>query len=220
MALFVIQHVLIDNYPGAGSCKAGMAVMLTTSGGVETVTAADRGTATNRFFGVLGDDTTTSGNTQFVIDPVSPGNYSHDTTAGDDPADYEGPDAVAKPARRLGDYMDERITNTNNWTDYPSDPKRGVTVYRHGGRFRTDQYETANTANGGGATATANVAGVPVYTVGTMLTFSSTASSLGTAGLWVAGDATTCGNTGVVARVVKPAAVGGAIEIAIATPLG
>ncbi len=210
MALFVIQHVLVDNIPGSAGLLAGMAVHLTTASGVETVVAANRATTTHRFYGILGDDTTNTGNTMSVIDPVSPNNYSHDTTTGLSPGDYEGADAVARPARRLGDLLDERITNTKNWTDTGGTASRPVTVYRTGGRFRTDQYATVITT-----AATTDAGAAATLGVGSKLTFGAGAN----AGLWIEIDPTAVGiddiNTGVIAIVTKPAAIGGMIEIAL-----
>ena len=209
MALFVMQHVLADSYPGGASLLAGMAVHLDSTG---TVVAANRSTAAHRCFGIVGDDTTNSGNTQFVVDPVNYNNYSHDTTTGDDPDDYTGPEAVARPTRRLADYLDERITNTVNWTDSPASAKRNVTVYHVGGRFRTDQYETAYIPS----SATADTAGTPSYTPGETLVFSAT-----TAGKWIPTTSVAAAddNCGLCARVTK-GATGGAIELVLLQTAG
>lgn len=211
MALFPIQHVLIDNFPCAANMLAGSALHLATAGGAESVVAANRATTTHRFFGILGDDTTNTGNTSPIIDPVAPGNYSHDSSAGADTSGYVGPDAVARPARRIGDYLDEQITNVNNWTDTGATPKRGVTVYRVGGRFRTDRYSAFLTS----AVGTDSTTAAATLAVGAPMTFGAGATNLGS---WVevrsANISTDTANSGVVARITK-AVTGGMIELAL-----
>ncbi len=176
MAIHVKQHVLFDNFDADNSILAGMAVALIQTSGKAQAVAADRSDSSHEFWGMAGDDTSTSGNTMAIIDPVSPGNYSHSSGDGDDPTLYTGPTPEARPARRLNDYIDERITNTTNWTDVDSNnrstARRGIAVYRHGGRFLTDQYVSdasvdAATTDGGAA---------PTFAVNDSLAFGITAN--------------------------------------------
>jgi len=211
MAFVSIQHVLIDNAEGVSGMLAGMAVHLDSVNGVPTVKAADRSDTTHRFYGVLADDTTNTGNTSAIVDPVSPGNYSHDlsdgyTVTGMTPY---GPEFVAHPARVLGDYKDTRITNTTDWDTPPGTYKRGVTVYRVGGRFLTDQFvSTASTSS-----ATADAGAAPTFVVGSPLTFGAGVN----AGKWilVSAPGTHDANTGTIARVTNPSTANGLLEIAL-----
>lgn len=210
MAFVSIQHVLIDNANGSAGLLAGMAVHLASVSGLPTVIAADRSDATHRFYGVVADDTTTTGNTSAIIDPVSPGNYSHDEVDGisvDGLYPY-GPDFVARPARRLGSYLNETAPNATNWTTPPGTSQRGVTVYRVGGRFLTDQFVSDQVTS----TATTDQASVPTFAVGDALTFGAGAN----AGLFIkVDDSADVANTGVIARVTNASTANGLLEIAL-----
>lgn len=159
MALRVKNHVFFNTgYTAASSSGilAGMVVALTsnaTTGEVE-ITKAIRGTHGYEVIaGLAGDDATNSGNTIAIVDPVSQ-------------------EFMSKPARRLGDYLDETITNRTNWTDAGT-AKRGVTVYSIGGEFATDQY--VSTASASGAAADAGAA--PTYAVGNVWLYGVTANA-------------------------------------------
>lgn len=131
---------------------AGMVVAIETnsSTGEVQLARADRNTHTiDAIAGLAGDDATNSGNTMVVVDPV-----------------YQT--VMAKPARRLADYLDETITGVTNWTDSGT-AKRGVTVFSVGGEFASDQYIiTASASNA--TNADAGAAHTPAindgYTVG------------------------------------------------------
>ncbi len=102
---------------------AGMVVAIeaNSSTGEVSLVRADRNTHTiDAIAGLAGDDASSTSNTQITVDPV-----------------YQV--VMSKPARRLGDYLDETITNTTNWTDSDT-AKRGVTVFSVGGEFASDQY--------------------------------------------------------------------------------
>ena len=219
MAIHVMQHVLFDNFEADNSILAGMAVALIQTSGKAQAVAANRSTSSHEFWGMAGDDTATSGNTMAIIDPVSPGNYSHSSGDGDDPTLYTGPSPESHPARRLADYMDERGTNVRNWNDVDSNsratPMRGIAVYRHGGRFKTDQYISdaavdAAATDGGAA---------PTFAVNDSLTYGITAN----AGQFIkiakantvqyAGGAAGYGYE--VARIVQPGVTSGLLEITL-----
>lgn len=207
MALVSIQHVLVDNYAGADGMLAGAAVALSDLNGVPTVVPGVRtsGAPTGEFFGILGDDTTNQGNTQAIVDPVALGNYSHSDSDGINMPDYYGPEFVSRPARRLGDYLDERITNINNWTDAPAHPKRGVTVYRGSGRFKTDQFvPDAETS-----AAAADAGGVPTWEIGDSVTVGAD----GNDGLFI--KLADAAHGTAVATVVSTPAETGLLEIAL-----
>ena len=213
MALAVIQDVLFDNYPATTGILQGMALAVRSVSGKATVYPANRvATLTDTFLGIAGDDSAITGNTQAIVDPVNPGNYSHTTTnAGDDPYDFSGPDYEARPARRLGDYLSEIIDNVTNWTDVDangrSTPKRGMTVYMHGGRFRTDQYVDDATTSGAGADAGA----APTWAVDDILSFGVTDATYSNAGQFIKLANTGHGTTN--ARVVNSDELGDLLEI-------
>jgi hypothetical protein len=215
MALAVIQHVLFDNYPATAGILQGMALAVRNVGGKATVYPANRvATLTDVFLGIAGDDSTNSGNTQAIVDPVNPGNYSHVTTnAGDDPYDFSGPDFVARPARRLGDYLNETIANVTNWTDVDSSgnatPKRGMTVYMVGGRFRTDQYVDTMTTSAAGVDAGA----APSWAPDDILTFGVTDATYSNAGLFI--ELANTGHGTTVARVLDADEAGDLLDIRI-----
>lgn len=211
MAFVSIQHVLIDNANGSAGLLAGMAVHLASVSGVPAVIAADRSNATHRFYGVVADDTATTGNTSAIVDPVSPGNYSHDDADGTTLTGLYpyGPDFVAHPARRIGDYRNETAPNDTNWTTPAGTAQRGVTVYRVGGRFLTDQFVSDQITS----TAIADQAVVPTFAIGDPLTFGAGTN----AGLFIKADdvATDTANTGVIARVTNASTANGLLEIAL-----
>jgi len=216
MALAVIQHVLFDNYPAATGILQGMALAVRSVNGKATVYPANRvSTLSDVFIGIAGDDSTNSGNTQAIVDPVNPGNYSHDTSnAGDDPYDFSGPDFQARPARRLGDYLIETIANVTNWTDVDSNgqstPKRGMTVWMVGGRYRTDQY--VDTMSTSGAAADAGAA--PTWAPDDQLTFGVTDATYSNAGLFI--KVTTPTTDGVtIARVLDSDEAGDLLDIRV-----
>jgi hypothetical protein len=209
MAFASLQHVLIDNANGTAGLLAGMAVHLTSVSGAPAVVAADRSDVTHRFYGVVADDTTTTGNTSAIVDPV--GNYSHDGSDGYsmDGLYPHGPDFVTRPARRLGDYRNEAAPNDKNWTTPPGTMQRGVTVYRVGGRFLTDQFVGDQVTR----TATTDQAVTPTFAVGDALTFGAGDN----AGLFIKVNdvATDTANTGVIARVSNASTAKGLLEIAL-----
>ncbi len=210
MAFVSIQHVLIDNANGSANLLAGMAVHLASVSGLPTVIAADRSDTTHRFYGVVADDTATTGNTSAIVDPVSPGNYSHDDADGISVNGLYpfGPDFVTHPARRLGSYLNETAPNATNWTTPAGTAQRGVTVYRVGGRFLTDQFVSDQVTS----TATADQAVVPTFAIGDALTFGAGAN----AGLFIkVDDVADAANTGVVARVTNASTANGLLEIAL-----
>ena len=212
MALAVIQHVLFDNYPATAGILQGMALAVRNVSGKATVYPANRAAAySDTFLGIAGDDSTNSGNTQAIVDPVSPGNYSHVTTnAGDNPYDFSGPDFVARPARKLGDYLNETIANVTNWTDVDSNglatPKRGMTVYMVGGHFRTDQY--VDTMSTSGANADAGAA--PTWAPESALTWGVGDVTYSNAGKFILANHGT-----TVARVVNSDEAGDLLDIRI-----
>lgn len=191
MGLRVINHQMIDNgrKPAASSgIHAGQIVALQANGttGVAELVKADRAnstaTLTGSIVGIAGDDATTTGNTQIIVNPVSLVFESH----------Y---------ARRLGDFQDEVVEGVTNWTDTGT-PKRGVTVYSVGGEFATDMYETAFVP----ASATTDTAGAPGFVVNEALTVgSATTNSLAGQFVSLNSVATNTYSVLVVARVTDGA---------------
>ena len=162
MALFVKNAVFFNSgYLASASSGilAGMVVALqtnSTTGEPELIKASRTvsGTEFGAFVaGIAGDDATNSGNTIAPIDPV-----------------YQIP--YMRPARRLGDYLDETITNRTNWTDSGTS-KRGVTVFSVGGEFMTDQYVTTTSASG----ANADAGAAPAYAINDGWTFAVVANA-------------------------------------------
>jgi hypothetical protein len=162
MALFVKNAVFFNSgYLASASSGilAGMVVALQTNSttGEPELIKASRTTAGTEFgafiAGIAGDDATNSGNTIAPIDPV-----------------YQIP--YMRPARRLGDYLDETITNRTNWTDSGTS-KRGVTVFSVGGEFMTDQYVTTTSASG----ANADAGAAPAYAINDGWTFAVVANA-------------------------------------------
>jgi hypothetical protein len=162
MALFVKNAVFFNSgYLASASSGilAGMVVALQTNpttGEPELIKASRTvsGTEFGAFVaGIAGDDATNSGNTIAPIDPV-----------------YQIP--YMRPARRLGDYLDETITNRTNWTDSGTS-KRGVTVFSVGGEFMTDQYVTTTSASG----ANADAGAAPAYAINDGWTFAVVANA-------------------------------------------
>lgn len=156
MGLRVINHVMIDQgrKPAASSAiHAGQVVALQangTTGDAELARANRDGTHTiAHVAGIAGDDATTTGNTQIIVNPVSLEFESH----------Y---------ARRLGDFQTEVVDNVTNWSDTGT-PRRGITVYSIGGEFATDKYETLFAASG----ANTDAAAVPTFSVGDGMTYGS-----------------------------------------------
>lgn len=155
MGLFVKHAVQFNSgwlAETSSGILAGMVVAIETnaSTGEIELSRADRNTHTiDAIAGIAGDDASSTSNTQIVVDPV-----------------YQV--VMSKPARRLGDYMDETITNTTNWTDSGTS-KRGITVFSVGGEFATDQYNIALSASHA-TNADAGAAHTPAindgYTVG------------------------------------------------------
>ncbi len=133
MALRVKHHVMMNEGTTAAASSGilqGMIVALRangTTGNVELSRARRDTDGIGDVAGIAGDDATNSGNTIAIVDPVDQLWYM-------------------RPARRLGDYLDELITNRTNWTDSGT-AKRGITVYSVGGEFATDQYTTAASAD-------------------------------------------------------------------------
>ena len=158
MALRVKNHVFFNSgYTAAASSGilAGMVVALAANAttGDPEVTPAIRGTHGYELIaGLAGDDATNSSNTIAIVDPV-------------------GQEFIAHPARRIGDYLDETITNRTNWTDSGT-AKRGVTVYSIGGEFATDQYVSTLSASG----ASTDAGAAPTYTVGNVWLYAVTAN--------------------------------------------
>lgn len=131
---------------------SGMVVAIETNGttGEIQLARADRNTHTiDAIAGLAGDDASSTSNTQILVDPV-----------------YQV--VMSKPARRLGDYLDETVSNRSNWTDSGT-AKRGVTVFSIGGEFASDQYIIAASASHA-TNADASAAHTPAindgYTVG------------------------------------------------------
>jgi hypothetical protein len=206
MAVAVLQHILIDNYEGASNIYAGMAVAVDESAGSTVVVPADRSDTTLRFLGVSYDDTATSGNTAAVVDPVNPGNYSHDSVTGLDPADYHGPEYKAVAKRSLRDLYDESLGSVvQNWTQGSTRAAKRPIAVVLGGRVKTDQYistemTTTSTADGGSA---------PTFAIESPLTFGAGSTNKGK---FVYVDAV--GTDGpVVARIVDPAVTTGLLHI-------
>ena len=156
MGLRVINHVLIDQgrKPTSSSgIHAGQVVALqanATTGDPELARANRDGTHTlAHVAGIAGDDATTTGNTQIIVNPVSLDFETHAT-------------------RRLGDFQDEVVEGVTNWTDTGT-PRRGITVYSGGGEFVTDMYEALFAADA----ATTDAAAAPTFAVGAGLTYGS-----------------------------------------------
>jgi hypothetical protein len=149
MGLFV-KHAV--HYNSGYMAKAssgileGMVVAIETNsstGEIQLAKADRNGVHTSAAIaGLAGDDAYNSGNTMVVVDPV-----------------YQV--VMAKPARRIGDYLDTTITNTTNWTDSGTS-KRGVTVFSVAGEFASDQY--VSTASASQAT-TADAGAAPAYAI-------------------------------------------------------
>lgn len=206
MAVAVLQHVLIDGYEGAANIYAGMAVAVDEANGAAVVVKADRSNTAYRFLGVANDDTATSGNTAAIVDPVNPGNYSHDSGAGTSPAFVGGPSYYAMAKRELRDYYDETqgsvIQNATQGSTRIA--RRPIGVITVGGRLKTDQYvatemTTTRTADGGAA---------PTFAIESPLTFGAGAN----AGKFIyMDDAGTDGP--VVARIVDPSVTSGLLHI-------
>jgi hypothetical protein len=205
MAIHVIQRVSIDNYDAASGILQGMVVGLQAdSNGRPQITAAYRA-ASHNALGFAADNSTATGVTMSVVDPVSPGNYVTDSGAGDDPFAYTGPAPVARPARKIHDYLNDTIANVFNWTDTGT-AKRGVGVYR-GGRFMTDQYisdasTSSSTADGGAA---------PTFAVDQALTFGG---PVGHAGQVIVRTTSTDGTE--VGRIINTSTGNGFLEIVAA----
>jgi len=162
MALFVKNAVFFNSgYLASASSGilAGMVVALqtnSTTGEPELIKASRTvsGTEFGAFVaGIAGDDATNSGNTIAPIDPV-----------------YQIP--YMRPARRLGDYLDETITNRTNWTDSGTS-KRGVTVFSVGGEFMSDQYVTTTSASA----ANTDAGAAPAYAINDGWTFAVVANA-------------------------------------------
>ena len=158
MGLRVINHQMIDNgrKPAASSgIHAGMVVALGANAttGVAELSKADRANSTatllGSIVGIAGDDATTTGNTQIIVNPVSLEFETH----------Y---------ARRIGDFQDEVVEGATNWTDTGT-PKRGVTVYSVGGEFATDMYAPLFVPSA----AVTDTAGTPGFVVNEALTVGS-----------------------------------------------
>ena len=213
MALALVQNVLFDNYPASTGILQGMALAIRSVSGKATVYPANRSSAhSDTFLGIAGDDSTNIGNTQAIVDPVNPGNYSDTTTNdGTNPYDFSGPDFVARPARRLGDYLNETINNITNWTDVDSSnhstPKRGMTVYMVGGHFRTDQYSDTMTTS----STTADAGSAPVWSPDDILTFGVGDNTYSNSGLFVKMASSSHGTT--IARVVDSDQAGSLLDI-------
>lgn len=158
MALRVKQHVLFNSgwtATASSGILAGMVVALRNSSGSAVLAAAVRGTdGYGDVVGLAGDDATNSGNTIAIVDPVDQAFYM-------------------RPARRLGDYLDETITNRTNWTDSGT-AKRGITVYSGpAGEFATDQYVTTLSASA----ASTDAGAAPSYAIGDGWTYAVTANA-------------------------------------------
>ncbi len=206
MAVFLLQHATIDNYEGDASIYAGMAVAVDDISGATAVTPADRSDSTHRFLGVAYDDTATTGNTMAVVDPVNPGNYSHDSTTGLDPNDFSGPDAYARPKRALADYRDESLGSVvQNWTEGSTRyARRPIAVIIGTPRMKTDQYVSDASTNA----ATTDAGAAPTFAIESPLTFGASANQ----GKFIV--CTTVGTDGpVVARIVDPAVTTGLLHI-------
>lgn len=206
MAVAVLQHVLIDNYEGADNIYAGMAVSVDESNGSTVVVSSNRSDNTLQFLGVAYDDTASTGNTMAVVDPVNPGNYSHDSSDGLDPADYSGAGYMAQAKRALADYRDETLGSiVQNWTQGSTRiAKRPIGVITVGGRLKTDQY--VSTASTSGAAADAGAA--PTFAINSPLTFACVANR----GKFI--FCTTVGTDGpVVARIVDPSVTSGLLHV-------
>lgn len=161
MGLFVKHAVQFNSgwYAETSSgILAGMVVAIEANGttGEIQLARADRsaaGHAAAAIAGLAGDDATSTGNTQVIVDPV-----------------YQT--VMSKPARRIGDYKDETITNTTNWTDTNS-AKRGVTVFSVGGEFASDQFSATTVANG----ANTDAAGTPAFAINDGWSYAVTANA-------------------------------------------
>lgn len=204
MAVAVLQHVLIDNYDGADGIYAGMAVSIDESNGSTVVVSSNRSDSTLRFLGVAYDDTANTGNTIASVDPVSPGNYSHDSDTGLDPATVTGPAHLATAKRAL--IYDETLGSVvQNWTQGSTRiAKRPIGVITVAGRLRTDQYvSTASTS-----AAQADAGAAPTFAVESPLTFACVANR----GKFI--FCTTVGTDGpVVARIVDPSVTSGLLHV-------
>lgn len=160
MALRVKHQLFFDSgwmADASSGILAGMVVALQTdgSGEAELVRANRASHTVADVIGLAGDDAYNVGNTIAQPDPVTLQYW-------------------ARPARKLGDLLDETITNRTNWTDSGT-AKRGVTVYSYGGQFATDQYASAFAANA----ATTDAAATPAFAVNDGFTFgSATTNSL------------------------------------------
>ena len=181
MGLFVKHAVQFNSgwlAEASSGILSGMIVAIETnsSTGEVQLARADRNVHTiDAIAGIAGDDASATSNTMIVVDPV-----------------YQV--VMSKPARRLGDYKDETITNVSNWTDGGT-AKRGVTVFSVGGEFATDQYIIAASASHA-TNADASAAHTPVIN-----------------------DGFTCGSSGTVATYIGKFIYGavGTITITIAS---
>lgn len=127
-----------------------------TTGVIELARANRDGThAAASIMGLAGDDATNSGNTIAQVDPVYQTYYM-------------------RPARRLGDFLDETITNRTNWTDSGT-ARRGITVYSVGGEFATDMYVSTASANG----ATTDAGAAPTLAINDGWTYASGSTNAG-----------------------------------------
>jgi len=151
----------------AGCALAFNVVDGTTVDDKSKVVPADRaalGTGATAWVGFAADDHYTTDNTMIYPDPVGASfisTTSPSTFLGEANGWYVG------PRRVLGDFQDETIVNTNNLTDYPASPKRGVGVFvKPGGQFITDQFVEVGTAS-----TTADDVVESLFDVGDLLTF-------------------------------------------------
>jgi hypothetical protein len=155
MALRVKHQLFFDSgwmADASSGILAGMVVALQNdgSGEAELVKANRASHTVADIIGLAGDDAYNVGNTIAQPDPVTLQYW-------------------ARPARKLGDLLDETITNRTNWTDSGT-AKRGVTVYSYGGQFATDQYSSTLAANA----ATTDAAATPAFAVNDGFTFGGT----------------------------------------------
>jgi hypothetical protein len=168
---------------GTTQLHAGAAVARNPSDG--TLKAADRSSDTRgNYLGVLADDTSRSGNTMALVDPVGAtyidgsGNFQ-DFTNG----------YYVATKRAILDYQDETVRNVANLVDATSgfaSPRRGAAVYSSSSTILcTDQWASYKTNDSGGSApytvADAAFSGGDAYLTNSLLSYGAGAN----AGLFV-----------------------------------
>lgn len=192
MAIRELFSVIQSNVDIAASTElhAGQPVMKDSNG---LAVLASRGTyaTTNsvkmHFAGLAADDTARTGNTMIEIDPVGATKLD---AAGNFIASNNGFFSCTK--RALADYQDETVTNVSDLVSGSTGwqgPRRGLGVYTSpSAQFIVDRYAVATSDYAVYVTAGAgddNVDAIANWTVGSLLTIGSAASTPVTTGILV-----------------------------------